>query len=145
MKEAHIHSLQPFSRSLGAVGQFICPLFCPQGFEVCHCCPARPDMSPLCRWWSSTPHRSFCPTTAQGSMLCLLLQRTRWLSRADSGHPEVCPQSGAILFLVWTPHPVLLKPCLSQFYLSHNSSGLAVCFTFREKSYFDYCIYSLFM
>ncbi|XP_068402432.1 ATP-binding cassette sub-family C member 5 isoform X5 [Eschrichtius robustus] len=35
-------------------------------------------------WWSSTPHRSFFPMTAPGSMPCSLLQRTRSPSRANS-------------------------------------------------------------
>lgn len=80
----------------------------------------------LCRWWSLTPPRSFCPMTARGSMPCLLLWRTRWLSRVDSSHPWS-------LFLARAPHPVLLRPCLSRSYLAHSSSGWAVCFTFRES------------
>lgn len=74
----------------------------------------------LCRWWSLIPRRSFCPTTAQDSTPCVLLQRTRWLSRADSSHAgSLC--LGALPFSSWLgPHPVLLKPRLSWFSLSRQ-------------------------
>lgn len=80
----------------------------------------------LCRWWSSTPRRSFCLMTVQGSTPCLLLQRTRWLSRAEP--PIVLSSSEHCRSL-----PVLLKRRLSQFYLTHSNSGVAVCFTFKES------------
>lgn len=78
------------------------PIWAWQDWSKCHCdsfpgalgvCPL-PGSGPLndpkwrvsflCRWWSSTPHQSFCPMTAPGSMPCLPLWRTRSLSRANS-------------------------------------------------------------
>ena len=92
----------------------------------------------LCRWWSLTPHRSFCPTTAPGSMPCLLLQRTRSPSRANAS----CCRGASFLWSPATPHSLrgragALLSCrdlaFPDFILRTAVQGWLVCFTSRES------------
>ena len=86
----------------------------------------------LYRWWNLTPHRSFFPTTAPGSTPCLLLQRTRSLSRANS--PAVLPTSlffGALPFPAWGG-PLTASSCRNLAFpdFIFRTTGLACVFHF---------------
>lgn len=95
VKEASMHSLQPLPCSLDPGGSSV---LCSVPGALLLSSGSSKSMRPshnhtltrllLCRWWSLTPHRSFCLMTVQDSMPCLLLQRTRWLSRAESSRPR---------------------------------------------------------
>lgn len=103
--------------------------------------PKSPQVSPshiavsfLCRWWSSTPHRSFCPMTAPGSMPCLLLKRTRSLSRAESSCRGVSALwSIAVPCLGWAALPARRNLAFPDFIFRTAVQDWLVCFTFRES------------